>query len=232
MNNTYLVDKPVDWTSFDVVAKIRNGIRHKPGYSNNFRPKVGHAGTLDPFASGLMIVLVGDATKKQNSFMKLDKEYEAKMRLGWKSSTFDSEGEITEISDQASSFSIPDRTKVEEMMKNFLGEIEQVPPVFSAIKINGERAYKKARRGEDFKIPARFVRINSIEVMSYEYPYLEFRVSCSSGTYIRSLAIDIAEALGTVGYLTDLRRTKVGQFDISQAQNIDNLLASLQADID
>ena len=205
----YLIDKPAGWTSFDVVAKVRSisGIK-----------SVGHAGTLDPFATGLLIVLVGkEFTKKQSEFMKLDKEYEATLKLGFSSSTGDPEGEIKKISN----FQFPiSKEEVEKTLKSFIGEIEQTPPAHSAIKINGQRAYKKARKGEKFEMPKRKVTIYFLDLVDYKYPFVKFRVKCSSGTYIRTLGQDIAERLSTKGYLTELRRTQIGEFNVLEAKEI------------
>lgn len=212
----YLIDKEASWTSFDVVAKMRGitGVK-----------SIGHAGTLDPFATGLLIVLVGkEFTKRQDEFMKQDKVYEATLMIGFSSSTGDPEGIISEVTSYkeqgTGKLQIPSFKEVQNVLQNFVGEIEQIPPVHSAIKINGERAYKKARRGEDVQIPKRKVTIHNLELISYEYPLVKFKVKCSSGTYIRTLGMDIAEELGTKGYLTGLRRTKIGEYDIKDAERI------------
>ena len=205
----YLIDKPAGWTSFDVVAKMRRitGVK-----------SVGHAGTLDPFATGLLIVLVGkEFTKRQDEFMKLDKEYNATLKLGFESTTGDPEGEINEISNNQFRIS---KEEAEEVLRNFVGEIEQTPPKHSAIKIDGQRAYKKARKGQDFEMPKRRITIYSLDLISYKYPLVKFRVKCSSGTYIRTLGQDIAERLGTKGYLTELRRTQIGEFNVLEAKEI------------
>ncbi len=207
----YLIDKPAGWTSFDVVAKIRSisGVK-----------SVGHAGTLDPFATGLLIVLIGkELTKRQSEFMQLDKEYEAVLKLGFESTTGDPEGEIVE----SKKVKIKSKKEVENTLEQFVGEIEQTPPAHSAIKIDGQRAYKKARRGEKFEIPKRKITIYSLYLISYDYPYLKFRVKCSSGTYIRTLGQDIAESLGTRGYLIELRRTRIGRYDIVNSRKIDEI---------
>lgn len=203
----YLIDKETGWTSFDVVAKMRGitGIK-----------AIGHAGTLDPFATGLLILLVGkEFTKRQDEFMKLDKEYEATLKLGEESTTGDTEGEIKKVESREYL-----EEEVEGALQKFIGEIEQTPPAHSAIKINGERAYKKARRGEEVHIPKRKVEIYEMELLDYKYPLVQFRVKCSSGTYIRTLGADIAEKLGTKGYLTELRRTRIGEYDIESAEKI------------
>lgn len=208
-----LVDKPAGWTSFDVVAKIRGQIKHSyltRGEKPTKRQlKVGHAGTLDPFATGLLVILLGDATKKAGEFLKLDKEYEATIRLGSSSTTGDPEGEITEVSTV-----VPNREDVEATIAKFRGTISQRPPIFSAIKINGKRAYKLARDGKDVEIPERHITIHSLEIVDYSYPELKIRTHVSSGTYIRSLAVDIGEALGTGAYCSALRRTRVAEYNI------------------
>ncbi|RJO61555.1 tRNA pseudouridine(55) synthase TruB [candidate division WS5 bacterium] len=209
----YLIDKEAGWTSFDVVAKMRGitGIR-----------SIGHAGTLDPFATGLLIILVGkEFTKRQDEFMKQDKEYETTLKLGEESSTGDPEGIIVK-SEKLKVKSYTDK-EIRKVFEKFIGEIEQRPPAYSAIKIGGERAYKKARRGEEVEMPRRKVEIHEIELLEYRYPFVKFRIKCSSGTYIRTLGQDIAESLGTRGYLTELRRTKIGAYDIGDAQKISNL---------
>jgi tRNA pseudouridine55 synthase len=206
----YLIDKEVGWTSFDVVAKMRGitGIR-----------SIGHAGTLDPFATGLLIVLVGkEFTKKQDEFMKQDKEYEAVLKLGEESTTGDPEGEIQKI--QSRKYS---KKEIEKVLLKFIGETKQTPPTHSAIKINGQRAYKKARKGEEFEIPKRNVKIYVLDLIEYSYPFVTFRAKCSSGTYIRTLGMDIAERLGTKGYLKELRRTKIGNYDVENAKKISDL---------
>ncbi len=210
----YFINKPAGWTSFDVVAKMRGitGIR-----------SIGHAGTLDPFATGLLIILVGkEFTKRQSEFMKLDKEYEATLKLGEASTTGDTEGEITPFA-KVRNLGKPKREEISSILNKFIGEIEQTPPPHSAIKINGERAYKKARRGEQFEIPKRKITIYDLELIDCKYPFVKFRVKCSSGTYIRTLGQDIAKALGTEGYLTELRRTKIGDYAVSGAKKIEDL---------
>jgi tRNA pseudouridine55 synthase len=212
MNEILLIDKPKDWTSFDVVAKIRGVYTKKEGK----KVKVGHAGTLDPFATGLLIVLLGQATKDQDSYMKQDKEYEATLRLGKTSTTGDPEGEIKEVSEL-----VPDIKDIERVLSEFVGEISQTPPAFSAIKVDGKRAYKLAREGKEVKIEPRKVTIYSIELLSYEYPNLKILVKCSSGTYIRTLGEDIGGSLKCGAYLTDLRRTAIGEYKVSDARPID-----------
>ena len=203
-----LIDKPAGISSFGVVAKVRGYLRNECGH----KVKVGHTGTLDPFATGLLILLSGKMTKKSNEFLKLDKEYLADLKLGFKSSTGDPEGEIEKVDDR-----VPDAKEIEDILQAFIGEIEQIPPKYSAIKINGQRAYKLARKGVDFEVPMRRIRIYNIEVLEYEYPRLAIRCRVSSGTYIRTLAEDIGLKLGVGAYLTALRRTKIGEYSVDKA---------------
>ncbi len=207
-----LADKPAGISSFGVVARVRRQLSEQAGR----KIKVGHTGTLDPFATGLMILLSGTFTRRAGEFSKLDKVYEATIRLGATSSTGDPEGEITEQLVQ----DIPSEQQVRQTIKTFLGKITQTPPVFSAIKINGQRAYKLARAGQAVEMPSREVEIYSIELLSYEYPHIKIRAHVSSGTYIRTLAQDIGDLLGTGAYVTELRRVKVGQYDIKDAVTI------------
>ncbi len=207
-----LADKPAGISSFGVVARVRRQLSERAGR----KIKVGHTGTLDPFATGLMILLSGTFTRRAGEFSKLDKVYEATIRLGAISSTGDPEGEITEQLVQ----DIPSEQQVRQTIKTFLGKITQTPPVFSAIKINGQRAYKLARAGQAVEMPSREVEIYSIELLSYEYPHIKIRAHVSSGTYIRTLAQDIGDLLGTGAYATELRRVKVGQYDIKDAVTI------------
>lgn len=215
-----LIDKPADWTSFDVVAKIRGKIR--AGYAaRGEKPtkrqlKVGHAGTLDPFATGLLVILLGDATKKATEFLKLDKVYEATVHLGQTSTTGDPEGELTEINDHQ-----PTREEVENALQKFVGTITQTPPAYSAIKINGKRAYDLARQGKEVEIPTRQVTIYAVTLLNYTYPEIKLRAHVGSGTYIRTLAEDIGEALGTGAYCLELRRTQISDWHIEDAVKIE-----------
>ena len=214
-----LIDKPAGWTSFDVVAKIRGHIRR--GYTEQgIKPtkrqlKVGHAGTLDPFATGLLVILLGDATKKATEFLKLDKVYEAEIILGQESTTGDPEGELTAVSNTK-----PTAEEVQAVLAAFTGEIRQRPPIFSAIKINGQRAYKLARDGKEVGVPERTVTIHSLELLDYTYPSLKIRTHVGSGTYIRSLAVDIGRALGTGAYCGALRRTRIADWSIDDAERL------------
>lgn len=219
-----LIDKPAGWTSFDVCAKIRGQIRAEY-QAKGIKPtkkqlRVGHAGTLDPFATGLLIVLLGDATKKAGEFLKLDKVYEATIRLGQTSTTGDPEGDITDVSDRQ-----PTREEIEAVLQRFIGDITQTPPKFSAIKIGGQRAYKLAHQGKEVEIPSRRVTIHSIDLMEYAYPELKLRAHVGSGTYIRSLAEDIGAALGTGAYCSELRRTRIDTWSVEDAQSIESTRA-------
>lgn len=212
-----LIDKPEGISSFGVVARVRRKLSEKAGK----KVKVGHTGTLDPFATGLLILLAGKSTKRSNEFLKLDKEYEATIRLGATSSTGDPEGEIfeQEIS------KIPDTEEVKDVVQSFFGEIEQKVPAFSAVKINGERAYRLAREGKKVEMPTRKVHIYNIEILDYSWPELKIRCEVSSGTYIRQLGEDIGEKLGVSGYLTALRRTKIDKYSVSQAEKLEDFMA-------
>ncbi len=236
MDGLLLVDKPTGLTSHDVVAKVRRILRQSSSQqsivdsqkglkTNDLRlstpwalPKVGHTGTLDPLASGLLILVVGSYTKRAQEFSKLDKTYEAELTLGATSVTGDGEGPITQSSKEQVA-----RSKVEEVLKGFVGEIMQTPHAHSAVKVGGQRAYKLARAGKEFKIEPRKVTIYEIRSMIYEYPKLWFTARVSSGTYIRSLAEDIGQKLGTGAYVSALRRTKVGRFDIKDALELNGI---------
>lgn len=218
-NDILLIDKPAGWTSFDVVAKIRGGIRaeyrardEKP---TKRQLRVGHAGTLDPFATGLLIILKGDACKRAGEFLKLDKVYEATFRLGQASTTGDPEGEITDVSDR-----VPTREEIEAVLPQFVGDITQTPPAYSAIKVGGQRAYKLAREGKAVEIPERTVTIHSIELLDYTYPELKIRAHVGSGTYIRTLGEDIGRALRVGAYCSALRRTRIANRQVTQATTI------------
>lgn len=219
MNGYLLIDKPKGWTSFDVVNRVRHMI-HNSGLNttNKKRFPVGHAGTLDPLATGLMIVMLGDYTKRAMEFTKLDKTYLVTARLGQTSTTGDEEGEKIAVSSQK-----PTLEAVQVALQQFLGEIEQVPPVFSAVKIDGKRAYKLAREGKAPEMKPRLVKIYDISQVEYQYPDVDFTVSVSSGTYIRSLVEDLGKALGTGAYTAELRRTKVAKYDVAQALAVDKL---------
>lgn len=215
MNGILLIDKPTGWTSFDVVAKVRGIVRQQTGIK---RPKVGHAGTLDPLANGLLVILVGSYCKRAQEYSKLDKQYRVELTLGVTSATDDGEGEKLQVSDK-----VPSRDEIEQVISGFTGLIAQVPPIYSAIKVEGKRAYKLARAGEQPKLEPRSVTIHSIDNVDYEYPILKFDTLVSSGTYIRSLARDIGETLGTGAYMSQLRRVSIGQYDVKDAHHISQL---------
>lgn len=207
MEEIIYVDKPAGMTSFGAVARVRRILSQREGH----KVKVGHTGTLDPFATGLLILLAGKATKKVPELTKKDKVYEATIRLGETSTTGDPEGEIT-----ATGAELPTEEQIAEVLKQFTGKIEQRPPIFSAIKINGERAYKLARKGQEVEMPTRTVEIYSIEQISYSKPELQIRTHVSSGTYIRTLAEDIGKALGCGAYCSQLRRTQIAEYKLDE----------------
>jgi tRNA pseudouridine55 synthase len=206
-----LIDKPAGMTSFGVVARVRRVLTQQAGK----KVKVGHTGTLDPFATGLMILCVGSECRNAGHYTKLDKIYEATIRLGQTSSTGDPEGEITKVNNDE-----PNRDDIEKVVAQFTGDIVQIPPIYSAIKIGGRRAYDLAREGKEVEIPSRTVTIHSLEVVDYTYPDLKIRTHVSSGTYIRTLAQDIGEKLGTGAYCTQLRRTSINKWNIADAQTL------------
>lgn len=231
MDEIILVDKPAGMSSFGVVARVRRKlseraefveVKGKDGVLRQKRKKVkvGHTGTLDPFATGLLVILTGKETKKANDFLKLDKEYIATIKLGCTSTTGDIEGEIVASN---SSVRVLTRADVEKAVEKFVGETEQTVPAYSAVKINGQRAYKLAREGKEVEMPKRKVRIDEIEVLRYEWPELEVRCKVSSGTYIRALGEDIGKVLGTGAYLTALRRTQVGKYRIEEAKTLEEM---------
>lgn len=202
-----LVDKPANMTSFGVVARVRRQLTQHYGH----RVKVGHTGTLDPFATGLMILVIGKECKNASQYSKLDKVYQATITLGETSSTGDPEGEITHVSDGK-----PTKQEIETVLKAFIGEIEQTPPIYSAIKIDGQRAYKLARKGEKVEMPRRKVTIYSIKLVQYNYPNVMVETHVSSGTYIRTLAEDIGKKITTGAYCAELRRTQIGAHSINE----------------
>lgn len=210
-NGIILIDKPAEMTSFGVVARIRRVLTQQ----QQKKVKVGHTGTLDPFATGLMILVIGKECKNAGSYSKLDKVYEATFRLGQTSTTGDPEGDITEVGNHQ-----PTLEEVAATLRKFTGEIEQRPPMYSAIKIDGQRAYKLARNGEVVEIPTRMITVHSLELIDYTYPELKVRAHVSSGTYIRTLGEDIGKVLKTGAYCTQLRRTKIADYSIVDAQTL------------
>jgi tRNA pseudouridine55 synthase len=210
-----LIDKPAGMSSFGVVARVRRKLRDELGK----KIKVGHTGTLDPFATGLLIILAGKATKKSDEFLKKDKVYEATVKLGETSTTGDIEGEIEKVSDK-----VPTLDDIKKACDKLTGEITQTVPAYSAVKINGERAYKLARKGKEVEMPTRKVTIYELEILDYTYPNLKIRTHVSSGTYIRTLGEDIGKLLGTGAYLTALRRTKIADFSVEAALKLDEYM--------
>jgi len=202
-----LIDKPIEWTSFDVVRKIRNLIRIK---------KVGHAGTLDPLATGLLIVCTGKFTKRINEYMAQEKEYTGSFTLGATTPTYDLESEPVNIKD----FSLITKEEIVNATKQFTGEIMQIPPAHSAIKIDGKRVYELARQGKEVKIEPRKIVVKEFEITKIEKPVVFFRVVCTTGTYIRSLANDFGEALGCGAYLSSLCRTRIGDSKLDDAKTM------------
>lgn len=239
MDGFLLIDKPSGFTSHDVVAKVRGILRKaasqqsavnsqklSTGDSRLSTPspkvKVGHTGTLDPFATGLLILVLGSYTKRAGEFSKLDKIYEAELTLGATSTTGDIEGRITTKNVHMDKKRGGVR-EVEQVLQKFVGQIGQRPHRYSAVKINGQRAYKLARQGKEVKLEPRQVTIYELRVTSFDYPKLCLTAKVSSGTYVRSLAEDIGEALGTGAYLSALRRTQIGDFKVENAQSINEV---------
>ncbi len=209
-----LIDKPSGMTSFGVVARIRRVLK------DHFerKVKVGHTGTLDPFATGLMVLVYGKETKNAMSLTKLDKVYETEIILGKSSSTGDPEGEIVAHEIKTP----PTQSEIEQVLAEFTGVITQTPPIFSAIKIDGQRAYNLARKGKKVEIPSREVEVFSIELLEYNFPSLKIRTHASSGTYIRSLAEDIGAKLNTKAYCHQLRRLEISDFKIENALKLED----------
>jgi len=205
-DSVLFIDKPAAMTSFGVVARVRRRLSEQLGK----KAKVGHTGTLDPFATGLMIIVTGKECRNAMHYSKLDKVYEATIRLGQTSTTGDPEGDIIDVSSLK-----PTAGEVSAVLDRFTGEITQRPPIYSAIKINGERAYKLARKGIEVEMPERTVSVYSLDLIDYTYPEINICVHVSSGTYIRTLAQDIGLALGTSAYCTQLRRTKVADWSLT-----------------
>ena len=208
----FLVDKPLDWTSFQAVNKMKFKLKKEFKFK---KIKVGHAGTLDPKATGLLVVCTGRATKKISEIQDAQKEYWTEIKIGVQTESYDTEKpEIfpTDISHITEDF-------VTEVLQKFLGEITQKPPIFSAIKVDGERAYDLARAGASVEMKSRKTTIHYIKDIQIEIPYVRFLVGCSKGTYIRSLAHDIGQELGVGAYLTQLRRTKIGEYSVEEASD-------------
>lgn len=215
------IDKEIDWTSFDVVNKIRISLRNELGIK---KIKVGHAGTLDPLASGLVICCSGKATKQIESFMGLDKEYVAEITLGSSTPSFDLETEI----DQHFEYKHITRDLLESAFQDFLGDIQQAPPIFSAKQIDGKRAYSMAREGELFEMKKNLVTIHELEILSFDLPKVVIRILCGKGTYIRSFAHDLGIHMGSGAHLSGLRRTKIGDFHVNDAEKVSDFTKKLK----
>ena len=215
------IDKPLDWTSFDVVNKIRRSLMNSLGIK---KIKVGHAGTLDPLASGLVIICTGKATKQITQYQEMDKAYEAEIRLGATTPSFDLETEIDHT--------FPWEHITEEMLEDALtklsGPQEQMPPIFSAKSVDGKRAYAMARKGKKIELKKHPIVIHKLELKSVDLPKLTVHVECSKGTYIRSIARDLGEELNSGGHLTGLRRTRIGPYTLSDSQSLDNFLEKIK----
>ena len=215
-----LIDKPLDWTSFQVVNKLRWHIRQKFGIK---KIKVGHAGTLDPLATGLLIICTGKFTKQINEYQGQIKEYTGELTLGATTPSYDLETDVNET------FSTEHITAdlIHAAVKQFIGEIDQIPPIFSALKKDGKRLYELAREGKTIEISARKITIQEFEITKIDLPKVNFRVVCSKGTYIRSLAYDFGKALNSGAHLSELRRTKIGEFKVENGTSIDEFIAGL-----
>ncbi|MCG2429661.1 tRNA pseudouridine(55) synthase TruB [Aequorivita xiaoshiensis] len=215
-----LIDKPLEWTSFQAVNKVRWLIKKSFGFK---KIKVGHAGTLDPLATGLLIICSGKFTKKIDTFQAQEKEYTGTFTLGATTPSYDLETEINKNFDISGITS----EQIHEATKQFIGEIKQQPPVFSALKKDGKRLYEFARNGEEVEIPFRKITISEFEITRIDLPNIDFRVVCSKGTYIRSLANDFGKALNNGAHLSALRRTKIGDFSVANAISISDFETSL-----
>lgn len=228
LKNTYdftggevlLFDKDLDWTSFDLVQRVRNTLCRKMGVT---KLKIGHAGTLDPLATGLMILCTGKATKRIEEFQAEEKEYIATLKLGATTPSFDMET----AEDSQNDFSFVDENLINSALHKFTGEINQTPPVFSAVKVKGKRAYEFARNGKELKLQPKKIVIREIKLEKFDLPEVVLRVVGSKGTYIRALARDIGEELKCGAYLTGLRRTRIGEFEVENAMTVDFFLENL-----
>ena len=218
---TLLIDKPLDWTSFDVVNKVRYALKSK---LNVKKIKVGHAGTLDPKATGLLILCTGKFTKKLTEFQGLGKEYAGTITLGATTPSYDVETEV----DQTYPTEHIDDLLLDKTREQFIGDLEQLPPIFSAIKKDGVPLYKRARKGEKVEVKPRAISIYDFEFTRIALPEVDFKVSCSKGTYIRSLAYDFGKMLGSGGYLSALRRTQIGTHRIEDAWQLEELIKEIE----
>lgn len=218
------VYKPYTWTSFQIVNKVRYHLSKKYGIK---RFKVGHAGTLDPLATGVLLLCTGKATKRIEELQKHTKEYEAEITLGATTPSYDMEHPV----DATFPYEHITREMVEDTLKQFIGEIAQRPPLFSACKVDGKRAYDLARKGSDMQLEPKQIRIDNIELLEYDLPKIRIRVTCGKGTYIRSLARDIGEALESGAYLSELTRTRVGEFKLTDCIKIEAIEEWLEKQI-
>ncbi len=210
LDQVLLVNKPLEWTSFDVVNKLRNKLKIK---------KIGHAGTLDPLATGLLIICTGKMTKQIDAYQAQEKEYTGKFIIGQTTPSHDLETEVSEPVD----ISGINEQQILEASQKFVGVLQQIPPLHSAIKVNGKRAYAFARKGKEVELKPRDVTVSVFEITNINLPAVEFRIVCSKGTYIRSLARDFGEALGVGAYLAELCRTRIGSFSLSNAVSIEDI---------
>ena len=215
-----VIDKPLEWTSTDVVRKIKYALQHKLGYR---KIKIGHAGTLDPLATGVLIVCIGKATKMVNALQAEEKEYIAELELGATTPSFDMEHPI----DCRYPTEHITREMIEQAMQSLTGERLQAPPIYSAKKVEGVRAYEFARAGEEVELKKALINIYEMEILEWEMPRLKIRVRCSKGTYIRSLAQEIGQAVNSGAYLTSLRRTRSGGFTAENSWNLQNFMEKL-----
>ncbi len=218
---TLLVDKDLGWTSFDVVNKLRYALKALYGVK---KFKVGHAGTLDPLASGLLLICTGKKTKEIDGFTGLDKEYTGTISLGATTETYDLESEVQHVADAQ----VPDLNALKEAMSGFVGSIQQTPPRYSAKRINGQKSYERARKGEQFQPKSVEIRINSFEIVAFKEKNLDFILSCSKGTYVRSLAHDLGEKLGCGGHLSALRRTAIGSFRVEESMSVEDWVETIK----
>ncbi|MFN3801134.1 tRNA pseudouridine(55) synthase TruB [Belliella pelovolcani] len=212
----FLINKPLEWTSFDVVKKVRNALKIK---------KVGHAGTLDPLATGLLIVCAGKKTKSIETYMGQEKEYTGTFVLGKTTESFDREKEVIAVADP----SHLTLDQVKAAAAQLTGDIMQVPPMHSAIKVDGKRVYESARKGIEVKMEARPVQVSEFEITRFELPEIDFRIVCSKGTYIRSLARDMGEILEVGAYMSALTRTRIGDFMLEDAEELPKLIESIKS---
>lgn len=213
MDGIIVINKPIGCTSYNIVYRVKK----------IFKEKVGHTGTLDPLATGVLPILIGKGTKLSNYLMEHDKEYIATLKLGKKTDTLDAEGKV--IEEREVDDNIFNKDKIDEVLNKFIGKIEQIPPLYSAIKVNGKKLYEYARNGQNVEVKPRQVEIYKINLLNIdkEQKEIKFKVNCSKGTYIRTLCLDIAEKLGSIGYMSSLQRTRVGRFKLEDAITIDEL---------